>query len=860
MKRSYLSLALAGLLCATACSQDYMSGNKGGESVVTFTAELPADVSTSRAFGEGTTAKTLTYAVYEAGKDQPLVVSEDEITFNSELKATVSLRLANGKSYDLVFWADAENSIYSFDAATKTITADYSQAISNQESYDAFYAPVKNFDVNGASQEPVKLYRPFAQLNIGTDDVEYAATGALVVTETEVSVYAYNTLNLYTGQVSNEATIKYAMYDIPTNETFPVAENEYLAMNYILVPEDYTTYDVTFTVFENETAVNTRTYAYVPLQRNYKTNIYGSLLTSKADFNVEIKPAFATTPGYGHEVPESVWTGETQEPQQDATTGEYVITTAAELAWLAEQVNAGVTFSGKTVVLANNIDLENKPWQPIGVNGDQAGFQGIFDGQGYTIANLKVDLTDPAYQYVAAGLFGSANRGEIKNFSINNANIKCLSFGGNSSNGVAVVVGSSQFGETISNVKVYNATVEGNRRVSGIAGYYAGTVDNCVIENVTIVNTPDNSTGSYDNGDKSGGIIGYANGSVTLTNNTVNNLTLTAHRDMGGIAGYAVNATVTNNKVTNSSIIVDQTLIGAGVDTPDAKVFVGQGITADASNTYENVVIYTVSENGYMTDAEGNIYVANTADLNAAIAKANNSTMTVINLAAGEYQGVIDLSDKMVTLQSSANATINGIVWANNTNAVVKGLTLTNEVGAQHPNTTNSQYYTTINNQYPCVGAYLYANIKFEGCTFQLAGPTIYGFYGYAENSPEFVNCVFNCNEIRPIASNGPSIIVDGCTFINQYHYSVRAFENSGNQQTIVYTNNTVKGTNAKGEFEGVNFSKKGGNGAVINADITISGNTATYDGVATELKYRYHSGAVLGACTGDYTIFEQEQ
>ena len=179
MKRSYLSLALAGLLCATACSQDYMSGNKGGESVVTFTAELPADVSTSRAFGEGTTAKTLTYAVYEAGKDQPLVVSEDEVTFNSELKATVSLRLANGKSYDLVFWADAENSIYSFDAATKTITADYSQAISNQESYDAFYAPVKNFDVNGASQEPVQLYRPFAQLNIGTDDVDYAATPSM---------------------------------------------------------------------------------------------------------------------------------------------------------------------------------------------------------------------------------------------------------------------------------------------------------------------------------------------------------------------------------------------------------------------------------------------------------------------------------------------------------------------------------------------------------------------------------------------------------------------------------------------------------------------------------------------------------
>ena len=73
----------------------------------------------------------------------------------------------------------------------------------------------------------------------------------------------------------------------------------------------------------------------------------------------------------------------------------------------------------------------------------------------------------------------------------------------------------------------------------------------------------------------------------------------------------------------------------------------------------------------------------------------------------------------------------------------------------------------------------------------------------------------------------------------------------------MVYTNNVVKGTNTKGEFEGVNISKKGSS-AVVLGDFTIKGNTKT-------LKYRHHKNVTMSEnCTYSTDIanfaFEKEQ
>ena len=69
----------------------------------------------------------------------------------------------------------------------------------------------------------------------------------------------------------------------------------------------------------------------------------------------------------------------------------YIVTTAEELAWIAQQNASMEGFRGKTVRLAANIDLNGadrkRVWTPIGSK-DQP-FEGTFDGARYLIRGLS---------------------------------------------------------------------------------------------------------------------------------------------------------------------------------------------------------------------------------------------------------------------------------------------------------------------------------------------------------------------------------------------------------------------------------------------------------------------------------------
>lgn len=301
MKRYLLStftIAAAALL-VTSCNDEMDNGLKtGDEGTVTFTAQLPSEMGT-RAFADGLTAKHLQYAVYEAGQSTPLKVFGDETTVVGEaemnnLKQTVSLKLTTGKTYDVIFWADATtDSPYTFNPASQEVSVDYSKVNNNSDNCDAFFKK-ETITVSGNQSVDVKLTRPFAQVNIGTDDFDAAKASGLEVTQTEVVAKAFATLNLATGEVADEADRTFTMKAIPTasDGEFPVAGGyKYLSMDYLLVGADKATVDVTF----NYGGPQSRTFTNVPVQRNYRTNIYGSLLTNTTDFNVVIEPAFATT-------------------------------------------------------------------------------------------------------------------------------------------------------------------------------------------------------------------------------------------------------------------------------------------------------------------------------------------------------------------------------------------------------------------------------------------------------------------------------------------------------------------------------------------------------------------------------------
>ena len=288
IKKVLFGLSAILALFATSCQNDLDSAvNAGKTSAVSFSVATPEMA--TRAYSDGTTATVLQYAVYDAeGVHLPDLNGITTINMST----TIDLQLTTGDSYTILFWAAAENAPYEFDPASKIVTVDYTNAICNDEKRDAFFAR-HDFRVNGAQTENVYLKRPFAQLNIATNDYAASKSAGYEPTLSAVTVKnIYSTLNLFDGSVGGAGEVTYDYSAIPTEETFPIAGYDYLSMNYLLVAKDKEVIEVEFGYKEEATEAKTRIVGSVPVQRNYRTNIFGQLLTSFVGINVMIVPDY----------------------------------------------------------------------------------------------------------------------------------------------------------------------------------------------------------------------------------------------------------------------------------------------------------------------------------------------------------------------------------------------------------------------------------------------------------------------------------------------------------------------------------------------------------------------------------------
>lgn len=298
MKKLFVSMfAVAAALFATSCTNESLEQyDVVGDSNVTFTVTSP-ELATRAYYGDGDEAQDLYYGVYvysADGSTKQLLPNISKTTTPvkmENLTAQVQLQLVKGKKYDIIFWAENEkNDAVTVDWDAQTMT--YAPQAANVGAYDSFWA-TKTVEVTGPMTDDVYLYRPFAQINIGTDDVQAAANAGLVVNETALGVAGvYSSMNLFDGKVDATATTAtFKKADLPNAGQFPVAGYEYLSMNYVLVGDAKSLSTVTFQYYEegNNTPYEA-VYTNVPVQRNYRTNIYGSILTDPYDIKVEIKP------------------------------------------------------------------------------------------------------------------------------------------------------------------------------------------------------------------------------------------------------------------------------------------------------------------------------------------------------------------------------------------------------------------------------------------------------------------------------------------------------------------------------------------------------------------------------------------
>ena len=212
----------------------------------------------------------------------------------------------------------------------------------------------------------------------------------------------------------------------------------------------------------------------------------------------------------------------------------YLLLDAKGLFWFADQVNvAKNAFSGKTVKLAANIDLANAAWTPVGQTGATT-FNGVFDGQNYTISNLNVNSEAQTGAHYSSGLFGW-----VETHADGNGQLK--------------------------NVKIEGATVVGHHNCGALVGYITekyAVVDNCHVSNAAITCTYAN--GDAD-GDKAGALIGNATNATKVNNCSAANSTVSAGRDSGQLIGAAAAANVTGCSATDVTVTDNGTGTGKNI-------------------------------------------------------------------------------------------------------------------------------------------------------------------------------------------------------------------------------------------------------------------------------------------------------
>lgn len=334
-KKLFLGMfAAAGMLLATSCSNEELDVvQSGNEAQVTFSLGLEGGIAT-RAISDGTGAKKLVYAVYKLDANgtpvlQNVVGSDgngqfvDTQAFDNGLTETVSVTLAKGQTYQVAFWAQNPSCDAYTTTDLKNVGVDYEGAANNNDVRDAFFKTVE-FTVTGNQTVNVELKRPFAQINVGVykADWEAAVKSGIEIQKSSVVIKnAATSINLLTGEVGDETTdvaVSYSSEAIP-NEELKVDlngdgnydENEkykWLSMSYILVADRNSDTDNSGVLGDERATLESLQYTFspasgnditfgdglscVPVQRNWRTNILGQILTGNIEFNITINPIF----------------------------------------------------------------------------------------------------------------------------------------------------------------------------------------------------------------------------------------------------------------------------------------------------------------------------------------------------------------------------------------------------------------------------------------------------------------------------------------------------------------------------------------------------------------------------------------
>lgn len=513
--------ATSAMMLGTSCSSDDLFEQGGGNTATVSFALSAESGAVSRAdIGEGKMAKELIYAIFDARGNLLRSLSDVDGTEYDDLLSghVLKVKLAKNQLYTIALWAQSKD-VYSpviDDNTTFTVPVNYTDVANNAENRDAFFK-AHTFTVRGDESIQLELTRPFAQINVGAIDSDFAEDAGFVAKQSTVTIkQAATQLNVITGNtIGDPVDVTYVSADIP-QETLFVDGEEYnwLSMCYVLPaadPEDgtkSTTVSANFAFF-NEGATKVvkleKGLENTPIQRNYRTNIVGNILVDNTHFTVKIDKEFKT-PAF------SIWDGR-ESVQPELQDQKWIVNNPAQWAWLAEN---GVGENG--IVLGNDLNFGNMEVPSLDITDITS-----FDGQGHTISNVVVAV-DPNSD--SNGLFTSDNLEsgpyDFKNFNISNIRLNMGAGYAETATGGAMgaMIGMLPNGTSarFSNVNVKGANIKGIQAVGGLVGCVAEgaslSMSDCSVSNSYLGNYQIDGLSGY-----VAGLVGMVSGSLTFGDN-----------------------------------------------------------------------------------------------------------------------------------------------------------------------------------------------------------------------------------------------------------------------------------------------------------------------------------------------------
>lgn len=759
-KKLFLGMfAAAGMLFATSCSNDELDVvQSGNEAQVTFSLAAEGGIAT-RAISDGTGAKKLVYAVYNASGELIETIANTDVNgqivdnsaFDNGLTENVTITLAKGQQYTVAFWAQNPNCTAYTTTDLKNVTIDYA-GLNNDETRDAFFK-AETFTVTGNTEIDVVLKRPFAQINVGVYQTDWDAAKAsgIEIEKSKVTIEnAATSINLLTGEVGGEQTVEYGFDIIPaqfaTPETLDVdldkdgtKENYvYLSMSYILANDETTGYaktaledlDFTFAPISGNNINFSEGLNAVPVQRNWRTNIIGKILTGDVTFNITIDPIYDGEYNNGEAQPvniNGVYYATIQDAVNNVNDGDVIKVatgTYTEVVKVASGKNFTLEAAGPNVVIAALDHQSIGTPSTVKVKGitfdNSITLAGWFTGTAQNIAPCVGawggNLTFEDCTFIVAGTSGRET-GVMTWWTTEN-NVMSLSFN--------------------------NCTFEGendhaNARAMQIYGYVNMEVSNCTF------NTNKDYTLKY---------VANEGNIATFSNNIVNNSENFVELGSSVYPGSNYTANIINNT------------LGNGVNTHII-----------ANNENQNVNLngnVSVIAEGVVKDANGN-YIASS---NEGITNAISDGATTINLIQGNY--VIPSSAQGKTLTIIGTGTPEDVKVAvtkvgsggENCDYGLDGSTVTFESITITTNSSTYIGYARCNGTYKnCVinGTYtLYGDSKFERCTFNVSGD-VYNIWTWGAKNMEFDRCTFNSDGkallLYQEGTNTVNLTVKSCIF-----------------------------------------------------------------------------------------------